>query len=77
LIRFNGMARSGPLVGPIRFSARLLPVGFCSAPGAAQIEPQTYSQFLMAMQTAFTILAALCVRGILLAGQRQNEAAGE
>jgi EmrB/QacA subfamily drug resistance transporter len=38
--------------------------------GTAQIEPQTYSQFLMAMQTAFMTLAALCVLGIFFSMAR-------
>jgi len=38
--------------------------------GAAQIDPQTYSQFLVAMQTAFMTLAALCLLGIFFSMAR-------
>jgi len=74
----NGTARSETMrwTGQMSSQAIALLVSALHL-GASQIEPQIYSQFLMAIKMVFMTLAALCVRGILLAGQRKNEAAGE
>jgi hypothetical protein len=43
--------------------------------GSAQIIPETYPQFLMAMRAAFASLAVLCGLGILLSLARGVEPA--